>query len=198
MIVPAQRIALRPWSDDDLTLLQRLLGDSAMMTHLGGPESPEAIEARQQRYLHPDGSIGGLFAVALADGDDRPHTADEPPGTHDRQRAAAPEQRIGWVGYWETDWHGGAAWEVGWSVLPEFQGRGIATAAAALMLERVRDDAGYRFVYAFPRVGNAPSNAICRRLGFELLGVEDIEYPKGCITPSGIWRLDLAIPEERS
>jgi len=43
----------------------------------------------------------------------------------------------GTVGYWERDWEGGIAWETGWSVLPEFQGEGIATAATALVVERV-------------------------------------------------------------
>ena len=209
MIVPAQRIALRPWSDDDLTLLQRLLGDPAMMTHLGGPESPQAIEARHQRYLHPDSAIGGLFAIAVS-GERRDQSGDaggsgtgSGPGeaveagrtvTDERVSPAAGrgEQRVGWVGYWETDWHGGGAWEAGWNVLPAYQGRGVATAATFLMLRRARDDARFRFVYAFPRTGNAASNALCRRLGFELLGIEDVEYPPGCTSPSGIWRLDLS------
>ena len=34
-------VTLRPWAVDDLPLLRRLLGDPAMMEHLGGPETPE-------------------------------------------------------------------------------------------------------------------------------------------------------------
>jgi hypothetical protein len=31
-------VNIRPWSDGDLHLLERLLGDPAMNVHLGGPE----------------------------------------------------------------------------------------------------------------------------------------------------------------
>jgi len=163
--VTAPQVGLRPWTEGDLELLQRLLGDPAMMTHLGGPESPQAIEARHQRYLDPDDSIGGLFAVTMTAGD----ALDKGPA------AAGPEaldhaEAVGWVGYWETDWDGGGAWEAGWSVLPEFQGRGVATAAMALLLDRARDDGAFQFVYAFPRIGNVASNVLCQRLGFELVG----------------------------
>jgi hypothetical protein len=45
-------VLIQPWSESDLELLQKLLGDPAMMAHLGGPESPEQILRRHQRYLH--------------------------------------------------------------------------------------------------------------------------------------------------
>jgi RimJ/RimL family protein N-acetyltransferase len=39
-------------------------------------------------------------------------------------------------------------------------------------------------------VGNAPSNAICRKLGFTLLGPHDFEY-RGTVLRCNDWRLDL-------
>ena len=42
---PSSRI--EPWGDGDLPLLERLVGDPAMMAHLGGPESRERIAERQ-------------------------------------------------------------------------------------------------------------------------------------------------------
>jgi hypothetical protein len=44
---------IEPWGDGDLPLLERLLGDPAMMAHLGGPESPERIAERQAEYRQP-------------------------------------------------------------------------------------------------------------------------------------------------
>jgi RimJ/RimL family protein N-acetyltransferase len=41
---------------------------------------------------------------------------------------------------------------------------------------------------------NEASNAICRKLGFELLGEEDFEYPPGNPIRCNDWRLDLATP----
>jgi hypothetical protein len=44
-------VRIEPWAEGDLPLLERLLGDPAMMAHLGGPESREQIAARHDRYL---------------------------------------------------------------------------------------------------------------------------------------------------
>jgi len=33
-------ISLRPWAEQDLPLLERLMGDPAMTEYLGGPETP--------------------------------------------------------------------------------------------------------------------------------------------------------------
>ena len=54
-----------------------------------------------------------------------------------------------------------------------------------------RHDGRHRFVHAFPAVDNAASNAICRKLGFELLGATEFEYPPGRPMVCNDWRLDL-------
>ena len=41
-------------------------------------------------------------------------------------------------------------------------------------------------------VANAPSNAICRKVGFTPIEVCDVEYPPGHIVRCNDWRLDLA------
>ena len=166
---PASDIDIRPWSDADLPLLQALLGDPAMTEHIGGPESPDAIRSRHERYIAMDPTTGEVFAIVIG-----PDSAS-----------------AGWVGYWQTTWHGEDIWEAGWSVLPPYQGRGAATAATALMIDRVRTRGTYRHLHAFPSVENASSNAVCRRLGFTLLGEADVEYPKGHMMRSNDWCLDV-------
>lgn len=166
------RIALRAWSKDDLGLLERLLGDPALMTDLGGPEIPGAILSRHERYLGSDPSRTGLFAII-----------------------AGPAQiAVGWVGYWESTWGGQDVWECGWHVLLEHQGHGVATRATALAIERVRNQAAHRYLHAFPSVGNVASNALCATLGFTLLGEVEVEYPVGQMMQSNNWRLDLTLP----
>jgi RimJ/RimL family protein N-acetyltransferase len=76
-------------------------------------------------------------------------------------------------------------------VLPEFQGRGIAVAGTRQVIEAVRAERRHRYLHAFPSVENAPSNAICRKLGFELLEACDFEFPKGHWMRCNDWRLDL-------
>jgi RimJ/RimL family protein N-acetyltransferase len=36
---------------------------------------------------------------------------------------------VGSVGYWQREWHGEEIYEIGWMVVPEFQGRGTRPAA---------------------------------------------------------------------
>ena len=166
-------VALRPWAAGDLWLLERLLGDPEMTRHLGGPESKEAIRARHERFLVADPESHGLFAVT----------------------AGPAAEAVGWVGYWESEWRGELVWECGWNVLPEAQGRGVATAAAALMIADARRRGHHRHLHAIQAVGNAASNALCRRLGFELLGEVEVDYPTGVVMRSNDWCLDLARAE---
>ena len=46
-------------------------------------------------------------------------------------------------------------------------------------------------MHALPKVDNAPSSAICRKLGFELLEAHEFEFPKGHFMTCKDWRLDL-------
>ena len=159
-------VRLEPWGPGDLVLLERLLGDPAMTEHLGGPEPAEKLAERQARYEKDD---SGMFKVV----------------------DAATGEAAGSVGYWEREWRGETVFECGWSVLPEFQGRGIASAATALIVERASADGRCRWLHAFPNVDNAPSNAVCRRLGFTLLEALEFEYPPGHLMTCNDWRLDL-------
>jgi RimJ/RimL family protein N-acetyltransferase len=138
-----------------------------MMRHLGGPEPPEKVAERLGRYMRHVEPGNRMFKIV------------------------ASGEPVGSVGYWERDWRGGPVLEAGWSVIPEFQGRGIAATATAMALERARSDGLRRFVHAFPSVENAASNALCRKLGFTLLEECDFEYPPGHRMRCNDWRFDL-------
>jgi RimJ/RimL family protein N-acetyltransferase len=159
-------VELARWGPGDLPLLRALVGDPAMMEHLGGPEPEEKILQRQRRYEDDRGCL-----KIVADGED-----------------------LGWVGFWEREWQGEQVYEVGWSVLPAAQGRGVATAATRLAIEAARETGRHRAVHAFPNVENAPSNAICAKLGFTLLGAREFEFPPGHAMRCNDWRLDLGTP----
>ena len=162
-------VRLEPWGEGDLPLLEQLLGNPEMTEHLGGPDSPEQIAQRHARYLD---SESGLFKIV-----------DDESG-----------EALGFVGYWDRPWRDMDVYEIGWSVLPAAQGRGIASRGTARAIEQARNEGKHRYLHAFPSVDNAPSNAICRKLGFELLGDEEFEYPKGHFMRCNDWRLDLAEP----
>jgi RimJ/RimL family protein N-acetyltransferase len=142
-----------------------------MTVHLGGPESAEKLRERQGRYERmTDPAAGRSLKIVLE-------------GTG---------EGVGWVGYWTNDWRGEHAFEIGWSVVTEHQGRGIATRATALALDLAREHKERRYVYAMPAIENGASNGVCRKLGFELLGPVDFEYPPGHLLHCNDWRYDLA------
>ena len=76
-------------------------------------------------------------------------------------------------------------------MLPAYQGRGIAAAATAAVVEQARADSRRRYVHAFPSVQNAASNAVCRKVGFTFMTEVDFEYPPGTLLRCNDWRLDL-------
>jgi RimJ/RimL family protein N-acetyltransferase len=103
----------------------------------------------------------------------------------------ATGEAVGSVGYWDKTWRGEEIYEVGWSVVPPFQGRGIASSTTAQAIGFARSEGRHRFMHAFPSVGNGASNAICRKVGFTLLEECEFEYPPGSLMQCNDWRLDL-------
>jgi RimJ/RimL family protein N-acetyltransferase len=162
-------VRIEPWGAGDGALLAALVGDPAMMEHLGGAESPQKVAERQAKYAKPG---SGMFKVV------------------------AGGEGVGSVGFWPREERDGPAYETGWSILPAHQGKGIAKAATALVVAEAAAAGDRRFLYAYPSVDNAPSNAICRALGFTLLGPEDFEYPPGHTLHCNVWRLDLQRRQE--
>jgi RimJ/RimL family protein N-acetyltransferase len=160
-------VSIRPWSDRDLALLQRLRGQSTT----SGRDVPEEILAQHERYLgtRQTSRQGPMYAIAVGlDG-----------------------AAVGSIGYWQRVQQGEHQWEIGWSLLPEFQGQGIAARALQLVLERARATGRFRFLHAYPAAENDTANAICRDAGFELLGEIEWDYADGHSQHRNEWRLDL-------
>jgi RimJ/RimL family protein N-acetyltransferase len=156
-------VRLEPWSAGDLPLLEQL-NDPEMTKHVGGPETPEELADRQSRYERADSRQFKIVVEGM---------------------------EAGWVGYWEFTWRDRQVWETGWAVIPRFHGRGVASSATGLLLDRARAERRPRFVHAFPRVENTASNAICRKLGFELIGETDFDARRAGVVRCNDWRFDL-------
>lgn len=145
---------LVPIREEDEDLAVRLECDPEMMRHIGGPrpESDVRSSHRHRLELIKRGEAH-LYKVV---GDD----SEEPLGT---------------VGMWKIAWKGPHAYEMGWFVLPEHQGQGVATEAARQVVSEARSDPDIRCLHAYPTVSNAASNAIARKIGMENQGEFDNE-----------------------
>ena len=160
-------VTLKTWSSRDFDILERC-NTPAEKQHIGGPETPEKLADRHRRYLES--------------------TA---PGETRRFKISFDGAGAGSVGYWRKTWQDQPVYETGWAVVPELQGRGLAARGTGLLIGVLRGEARHRYLHAFPSPDNFASNAICRKLGFVLMGEHDFEYPPGKLMRSNDWRFDL-------
>lgn len=140
----------------DVDAYVRMRCDPAMMAGLGGPRRPEDMPEKVRTDVAS--VAGGSAWIKMIVPDD------------------APDAVAGTVTLWSHEADVGELSEIGWMVLPEFQGRGLAKRAVRAVLEMARDDGRWGRVHAFPGVTNAPSNGVCRSLGFHLTGEEEITF----------------------
>src|SRR6202011_493163 len=105
------RVRLVPWTDDDFSLLVRLNAPE-MTEHLGGPETPEQLEMRHKKYV-----------AAAQSG--TVHDSDRAYAAYIFKAVLEPDGVDGGGSdVVDREWHGEQVYEIGWGVVPEFQGRG--------------------------------------------------------------------------
>jgi RimJ/RimL family protein N-acetyltransferase len=164
-------VQLRNITAADLELYEAIHTDPRMMEHLGGPLPREGLAEKLRRDAADTQADRSWVLVIVPD--------DEP-------GAAA-----GTVAIWEHEWEGRTITEIGWMVLPGFQGRGLGKRAVRAALDRVRARSRWDVVHAFPPVSNARSNAMCRSLGFEMVEAADFRF-RDRLLRCNHWRLEVS------
>lgn len=161
-------LTLRPWSAGDLDLL-RLANTPEMTAHLNGIESEQQLLDRHARYLRLwESGEARMFVIQDED-----------------------RRSLGSIGFWNVQWRDEPALETGWFVVPDAQGRGVASRALRLLIDDAREHrGGRRLLTAFPSTQNAGSNGVCRRNGFEMVGTVTDTF-RGAELTMNEWVLDL-------
>ena len=145
---------LVPYTDADVWLIEALETDPQVMAELGGPWPKEKIPEIHRRRLEYMASGNWYLKIIPSPGSDP----------------------VGTIMVWRSESEDAPGAEVGWTILPEHQGRGYGTKALRLLLERIGEEGGWGDIHAFPGVTNGASNALCRKFGFELTGEEEVDY----------------------
>jgi RimJ/RimL family protein N-acetyltransferase len=153
-------VRLEPARDDDVWLTVALETDPRVMSELGGPQTEEYARGAHRRRVEGIKTGNWWFKIVR-----------EPDG-----------QAIGTIGLWPTEWAGAPISETGWMVLADEQGKGYASAALALLIEQAWADGRWGDIHAFPGATNAPSNALCRKFGFEQLETVEVDYGERRLT----------------
>ncbi|MFE6867159.1 GNAT family N-acetyltransferase [Kitasatospora sp. NPDC057692] len=161
---------LRDVGYGDVDAYVRMRCDPVMMAELGGPQPREGMAARVGRDIGRVAAGTDWIRMIVPD-------------------PARPEVVAGTVNLWPAGEGDEPDSEIGWMVLPEFQGRGLGKRAVRALLEQARGDGRWGLVHAYPATTNAPSNGICRSLGFRLLGTQDTPFGDRVLR-SNHWALD--------
>lgn len=161
-------VTLRDVREDDVDAYIRMRCDPVMMAELGGPLAPEGMADKVRRDVATVVAGEGLVCMVEVDG-----------------------EVAGSVLLWTNDDDPPVS-ETGWMVLPEWQGRGIGKEAMRQLLTRARQEGGWGAIYAHPGVTNAASNAMCRSLGFALVGQDEVDFAGRTLVVNA-WRLDADV-----
>ncbi|SHN02097.1 GNAT family N-acetyltransferase [Rhizobacter sp. OV335] len=155
-----ERVALRPWRDDDLAPFAEMNADAEVMRHFQAPLTREQSDALARRArLHVEQFGYGLWAL-------------EVPG-----RSFA-----GFVGLarvpFELPLPGFAKdpHEIGWRLTRAAWGRGFASEAARLALQHAWDALRLPHVVSFTAQANRASQAVMQRIGMTPRG--EFEHPR--------------------
>jgi RimJ/RimL family protein N-acetyltransferase len=132
-----RRVRLRDVELGDVDAYVRMRCDPVMMADLGGPLPREGIEDKVARDVRAAAAGTDWIKMIVPD-------------------ETAPDVVAGNVVLWSHD-EGGSepVSEIGWMVLPEFQGRGLGKLAVRMLLELARADGRWGLVHAFPATSNA-------------------------------------------
>jgi RimJ/RimL family protein N-acetyltransferase len=144
---------LRPLTLDDLAFYERIYTDQRMWAELGGVVEQDMTAKLERDVASVEADRHWVLVIVVGDG-----------------------TVAGTVSLWDHEWQGETIDEIGWMVVPEHQGRGLASAGVAEALRRADEAARWQLLHAFPATTNAPSNALCRKHGFALREPLDYTY----------------------
>ena len=148
---------LRDVTPDDVDAYVRMRCDPVMMADLGGPLPREGMPDKVRRDAEQAATDLAWIKMIVPAPD-------------------ACEEVAGTVTIWSHDTSDGPISEIGWMVLPEFQGRGLGKRAVRALLEQARDEDRWGTVHAFPARDNGASNGICRSLGFRFIAEREVTF----------------------
>lgn len=147
-----ERLRFRMWRESDFPVYEKWCSDIEIMRYLGG-KTLDTLQA----WRHLAYQVGhwvfrgyGYYGVE-----------EKSSGT-----------LIGRVGF--TNQAGWPGFELGWTIIPEYQGRGYATEAARMLLPYAFDVLEQPHVMSLIHPDNAPSRRVAEKLGESIEGQTEV------------------------
>jgi len=148
VIAETARLRLREWDDEDEVRFYQVMNRPEVMRHLGGMQTPEEWSAAYQRVVAFQRDYGHTFWII---------------------EGADSGEILGFCGIKRVNAPGAGdltgKHEIGWRVVPESWGKGIAKEAAIASLDLGFSRFGYDHIIAMTIPPNEPSKGLMKRLG---------------------------------
>ncbi|MBE7218205.1 MAG: GNAT family N-acetyltransferase [Caulobacteraceae bacterium] len=161
-VIETERLILRPPTIADFDAFAAMLADPVGMEHLGGPQPRAQAWRVLMTYAGAWALTGATMFLAVE---------------------KATGEPVGRIGPWFPEgWPGP---EVGWSLVPDRWGRGLATEGAAAAIDYAFDVLGWTEVVHTIQPANAPSIRVAERLGSTFR--EEAMLPAPYNRPTGVW-----------
>ena len=157
VVAQTTRLRLREWDEEDEVRFYELMNRPEVMQHLGGIQSPEEWSAAYQRVVGFQRDFGHTFWII-----------------EERDSGAI----LGFCGIKRVNAPGAGdltgKHEIGWRVVPESWGKGIAKEAAIASMDLAFDRFDAPQVIATTVPANAASQGLMKRLGMKRR--EELDY----------------------
>jgi len=157
VVAQTRRLRLREWDEEDEVRFYELMNRPEVMQHLGGIQSPEEWSAAYQRVVGFQRDFGHTFWII-----------------EERDSGAI----LGFCGIKRVNAPGAGdltgKHEIGWRVVPESWGKGIAKEAAIASMDLAFDRFDAPQVIATTVPANAASQGLMKRLGMKRR--EELDY----------------------
>ncbi len=160
-MIETARLILRIQQDDDLDWFVEHMNTAAVMRHLGGVRTRDAVAAGLARSAEGFARSGvGFWTITLRESGERAGKCGL--GAIDGEHA--PSQLRGQP-------------EIGWSLAEPFWGQGYAAEAARAVLNYGFETLGHDTVYSRTSASNRASTRLMEKLGFDRLAALDYDDP---------------------
>ena len=177
VIAETARLRLREWDDEDEVRFYQVMNRPEVMRHLGGMQTPEEWSAAYQRVVAFQRDYGHTFWII---------------------EGADSGEILGFCGIKHVNAPGAGdltgKHEIGWRVVPESWGKGIAKEAAIASMDLAFDRFDAPQVIATTVPANTASQGLMKRLGMtrrEELDYVDTRFGPA-LNPSIVFTMDRA------
>ena len=147
-VIETERLILREFREEDFPTYEELAADINVMRYLGGKTQTQVEAWRHMAMLVGHWELRGYGYFAVEE--------------------KATGKFVGRVGF--TDGTGWPGFELGWTIAPSHQGRGLAFEAAQRLLRYAFEDLDKPHVISLIHPDNAPSRRVAEKLGEKIEG----------------------------